>query len=1019
MLFSLLRHFLSKQQAFYALLLLCLAGGFTSPLQAQSLQTDTARAAQLVADLPVSDSLALLRLTEAETLYAKHGLDKERAQVQLEIIRRKGLGKEKREAAYQDLLQAYPLNKALPARMEIYADYGPFLKTTKGIAAAAGLYQKALEELDALRQGADVHYYQSVFQRLLATVYMPLRDFAQALRYSKAAVRNAQKLPRNERNEFALIQALIFDAYVQGIKGMEEGQLPIDAAVAQAERTLALANSYENAAVDERLRASIYNVSAILYLINQDIEAAMETGRRSIRFIRKDSASRAIDLADALLNLGVNFKDARLPQSWPQEKRERYRRNFQDSAVFYHQAAISVLKKTGYWMDLAQAYKNLGNLYFERKRDFQKALESFHLALETLFPSIDNKEPTDLVDWQGQPYCLDRIIAVASLRGKLDALIELYKAQPDTSWVPIIEQHLTQAEALLRKHQSYVSEEGLGQIAVYQSRYVSEKVLQWVENHYFEAGKIQAEKPLRMAHHTVERGINARLLGSLQRSSAYRLGRVDSALVQEEKALKSRMAETKKLFIEAKQAQQAQLAEKREAQLFELQRQYERLLQRMEQEAPEYYGLRHKQQIPSLEALQAQLDGQTAILQYYISNNNIWLFYLDQEQSALHTFDLDPKSPQNPEQNYASYFTQCVEDLRGFLTNSESAKSQPDSSLRAYRRYAHDLYKILMLDKVLANEEIDQLLIIPFEKLSHIPFEVLLRDAETGGNYSQLPYLIRDYAISYAYSASLFHQSRQQQNEGGEGILGFAASYEDSLLATASPRLRDMRSRLSDIPGVREELQELQQRYPGDYYFGAAATEAQFKERAAQPYDVLHLAMHGLLDEANPLASSLVFTAQPDSTEDDFVFAYELTQMDIPANLVVLSACETGHGRFQHGEGVASLARAFMYAGSPSLVVSLWPVSDVATAKMMPVFYEGLEQGLNKAKALQRAKLQYLEQAKGVNAHPFFWAPFVQLGNYEPIEIGDTGPNGLYIALAFAVLVGLLFFALSWKKLKD
>lgn len=1014
MLFLFLQHFLPKQQAFYCLLLLCTIGGFHAQLQAQSLQTDTARAAQLVANLPFSDSSALLQLTEAESLYAKHGLDKEKALVQLEILNRKDLEKEALEAAYRALLEAYSLDKAMPARMEVYADYGPFLEKTQGIPAAVTLYQQALKELDALKLTLDVRYYRSVFQYLLSTLYLTLRDFNQALLYSNAAVRNAQKLPRSERNEYELIQASIFNAYVRGIKALEEGQLPIDAAIRQAEQTLDQANTYQNAAIDKELRGGIYSVLSILYLINQDIEAAMEAGRRNIRFIRKNLKNRKWELADALLNLGVNFKDARFPKSWPQEKRERYRRNFQDSAVFYHQAAIEVLEGLSRQTYLAQAYKNLGNLYFERKRDFKKALECFHLGLEALFPNVDDTKSTDLIDWQAQAYCLDRMIAVSSLRGKLDALIELYKAQPDTSWVPIIEQHLAQAEALLRRHQSYVSEEGLGQIAAYQSQYVSEKVLQWIENHYFEAGMTQAENPLRMAHHTVERGVNARLLGSLQRSSAYRLGRVDSALVQEEKALKSRIAETKKLFIEARQAQQTQLVEKRETQLFELQRQYERMLQRMEQEAPEYYGLRHQQQIPDLSALQAQLDGQTAILQYYISNNNIWLFYIDREQSALHAFDLDPPSPQNPQENYASYFTQCVNDLRERLSNDQFVRNHRDSSLQSYRCCAYDLYKILLLDKVLQKPEIDQLLIIPFEKLSHLPFEVLLRDNQTGQHYGQLPYLIRDYAISYAYSASLFFQSMQQESRGGKGILGFAASYDEKPRATTEERLRNMRSRLSDLPGAQQELQKLKAQYPGDYYFAQSATEGQFKKAATQPYDVLHLAMHGLLDEANPLASSLVFTANDDSLEDDFVFAYELSQMDIPAALVVLSACETGHGRFQHGEGVASLARAFMYAGSPSLLVSLWPVSDASTAEMMPVFYEGLAQGLNKAKALQQAKLRYLEQAKGMNTHPFFWAAFVQLGNYEPIEIGPSSPNGLYIGLGIAAVVGLGL--LLWQR---
>ena len=111
----------------------------------------------------------------------------------------------------------------------------------------------------------------------------------------------------------------------------------------------------------------------------------------------------------------------------------------------------------------------------------------------------------------------------------------------------------------------------------------------------------------------------------------------------------------------------------------------------------------------------------------------------------------------------------------------------------------------------------------------------------------------------------------------------------------------------------------------------------------------------------------------------------------------VLSACETGYGKFRQGEGVISLARSFMYAGVPSLVVSLWQVNDNSTSRIMRSFYEYLSNGLTKDAALRQAKLDYIEIAKGVSAHPAFWLPFIQLGDNRPIEIGKKG--GLYLYL--------------------
>jgi len=115
--------------------------------------------------------------------------------------------------------------------------------------------------------------------------------------------------------------------------------------------------------------------------------------------------------------------------------------------------------------------------------------------------------------------------------------------------------------------------------------------------------------------------------------------------------------------------------------------------------------------------------------------------------------------------------------------------------------------------------------------------------------------------------------------------------------------------------------------------------------------------------------------------------AYEISQMNLNADLVVLSACETGYGKYEEAEGIISLARSFMYAGAPSLVVSLWQVSDVSTAIIMTDFYQNLYHGMDKSIALRKAKLDYIGIADGVAAHPAFWSPFIQLGDNGQVKL--------------------------------
>jgi CHAT domain-containing protein len=273
--------------------------------------------------------------------------------------------------------------------------------------------------------------------------------------------------------------------------------------------------------------------------------------------------------------------------------------------------------------------------------------------------------------------------------------------------------------------------------------------------------------------------------------------------------------------------------------------------------------------------------------------------------------------------------------------------------------------------------------------------------------------------VSYHYSASL-HLLTQRAVPTGGGVLALASSYDPSLANDTSLSSRQQRIRrvMKDLPGTVEEVEFLESQFVGDYYYRNDANELQFKQQVKQNvYSVIHLAMHGLVDEAQPDYSGLLFTYSYDKEQDDMLHAYELNLLSLKTDLVVLSACNTGFGRYDRGEGVVSIGRGFMYAGAPSLLLTLWPLNDAASVSMIAAFYKALNEGMPKDIALQQTKLAYLREASGLSAHPFFWAPFIQLGNAEPIIIRSYWQHYRWmLVVVVLLLMGVGYGYSRYKK---
>ena len=311
-----------------------------------------------------------------------------------------------------------------------------------------------------------------------------------------------------------------------------------------------------------------------------------------------------------------------------------------------------------------------------------------------------------------------------------------------------------------------------------------------------------------------------------------------------------------------------------------------------------------------------------------------------------------------------------------------------------YRRQAQQLSQQLLqpVSRMLNGKK--TLIIVADGVLHRLPFEALFLPGSTvtRGDFRQLPYLIRSFAVSYAPSASVLAELQNEPRErASKGFIAFGDPlYEQpaggTIAATLRAAVAEGRINLQPLPHSREEISAIAQLFADDereIFLGEAASEENVKapERLSR-YRLVHFSTHGYVNETTPRFSGLLLS-QPQSTssstqsEDGLLSAYEIFNLKLKADLVVLSACETGLGKEVRGEGLMSLMRAFIYAGTPSVVVSLWNVNDESAADLMVRFYRHLKKdGLSKSEALRQAQLETIND----NGFPFFWAPFILVG---------------------------------------
>lgn len=419
--------------------------------------------------------------------------------------------------------------------------------------------------------------------------------------------------------------------------------------------------------------------------------------------------------------------------------------------------------------------------------------------------------------------------------------------------------------------------------------------------------------------------------------------------------------------------------------------QLEQQIKLLEESNPEYYQSKYKLATISIDETIKSIQSGASLLHYYLTDEHLFIFAFDDKM--LHGF----------KKERAKNLDELIFSLRA--DDFINAVREP-KVIRQSLNNMNLLYDYLLSPVASVIEEADQLIIVPHDVLHYLSFDLLTSNNDEN-DFKNQHYLIEKYAIEYAWSIALWNKNVEKPSSFSNEFLGMAPGFL-STDNTASTLIAANRSIQQPLPHTIKEVDRCQQYFNGLSYINEEATETMFVSRAPKSR-IIHLATHGMVNSRFPLESGLVFSERNDQEDDGFLSALEIYNLDLNADLTIMSACNTGYGKQQKGEGVMSLGRAFMAAGSRSVMMSLWAANDASTSLIIQQFYQYVTNGMSKQKALRQAKLDYLNQADPLTAHPFFWANLVVVGDMSSIDQGHSY-GYLILIIAGLGLISLMVY---------
>ncbi|WP_299367740.1 CHAT domain-containing protein [Winogradskyella sp.] len=425
----------------------------------------------------------------------------------------------------------------------------------------------------------------------------------------------------------------------------------------------------------------------------------------------------------------------------------------------------------------------------------------------------------------------------------------------------------------------------------------------------------------------------------------------------------------------------------------ENEKKWSQFIARLKNEYPNYYKLRYASISQSLKDLKRNVPQSSTIVRYLYIYEDLYAFIIN--SSSINIVALGPKD---------------ISDHIALLNKKTEAI---ETSFKIQSELYDQLWKPLE-----SYVDTDYVIIIPDKELFNLSFELLT--TKICDNYKDLSSnsLLATHTISYNYSLFLIDKNSQPVGYNSN-FIGFAPEFSDEMKTNYKIAIKDSVNmdygylRLLPQPFAKDLTKSYSVFFNGNSFLNEHASKSVFTKNAKE-HKIIHIGTHAESDNIAPEFSRLIF-AKNTEDENNSLYTYEIYNQNLASNLAILTACETGKPSYQPGEGMISLAHAFNYAGSESILTSLWKIDEQSSAKILGYFYDNISKGLKKDEALKAAKLEYISNAEGRTIAPQYWAGLVLIGDTTPIDINATSDLWIWLVLGSAVLGIILFFVRKYK----
>ncbi|MFK7774511.1 MAG: CHAT domain-containing protein [Saprospiraceae bacterium] len=923
---------------------------------------------------------------------------------------------------------------------DVYLNYGNILSNGDQFDAAITSFNQALDIYGSLKEGENGFEIKEKLMAYsnnnLSKEYGRKREYETALKYiEKAIILKTKSLGGNHKSTLRSIRSRA-EIYIE--LGYYNQALDI---------LKQLAGEFEKGNMAQELAKTQRGISSV-YQRKKDFKTAEEYIRKSISIYDTLGSQNLNNKVYSLHQMGNVLKDGGDYQESIPWFEEAIALKNKISGIPNYSAGISTLNIGKAYAYLGQYEKSL-KVYQQATEIFDQVLDKNHPKYISLWMSMGNcylkdGQVTEAHNLFEQSYKLAKEVTVENSYDRVLSCLNLAKTTQDLDQAlmfcqegfgelsadfdyqnvadnPQPEDVFSEFHMLLlleekaaifhKKYQRSNDEKDLvlametyqvasGLVDYARQSFFTESAKQYLAEHargIYESGTQVAFELFEKTHNNIftevafqmmEKSRSLILLEALQTEAAAKIAKIPDSLSFKRNEFRRQLLDLETQFSQL--PREDNKTQDLNNKIFAVKQEQELFNEELMKNYPTISRIQNELDLLSIADIQAHLLKEETLLEFLITEEGLFVLKISDENVGFF------KRPNNNDLEIKTL------DFIGLVNDNQLASKQGAGQevFQKFTEQSTELYQNILAFALDGSEQ--KLILIPDSYLNYLPYELLLTNNDFGKseiNYVDLPYLFVENSLRYSFSANLQFQKFIPAKHNHE-VLAFAPKYEGK----SNPILAS-RDGFTSLSQTSKEVESIVGMLNGISRIGSTANEKSFKSLASD-YGILHLAMHAYTNEENPMLSGLIFSENEDE-EDDVLHAYELYGMKLNAQLAVLSACNTGSGKFEKGEGVMSLARGFRQAGVPNIVMSLWQADDESTRTIMESFYTYLKDGTKTDEALRYAKLDYLKG--NYKTFPHYWSAFVLMGNDDTIEFVQP-TNYLLWGFVGVLLFGLFFY---------